>query len=307
MKKYITIRALIACVIGLPTMAAEPSAELAEAVSLSQKLIDYADTAIANGKISVDTLLSTMQTIHQHQQSVLAEAVQNASTQEVVEVYNQWGEMYPLTTHLYALKAGSGVQITNASGVIYSFKMLAPMKWMNLSRGDTNYYAFPKKDTFVELQFSLQTGMLYNETSIEDKGTTIKPTYYYGGENTLNNLSWKDLGMRIMEIKNKNADQYLFFDLPKLATGDLQRLSLSVMSGGSVSGSSIYEAISYSPEYFLTSLDQGFQFCQKVSAFVGATSTTKEYSAQECNDAAKGVFYSTMHEDILAYAVDQYL
>jgi hypothetical protein len=157
MKKYITLVAFASLIVGMPSLAAEPNMESSEVISPAQKLITYADTAIAEGKTSIDTLLSVMQTIHQNQQTALKEAVQDNSTADVVEIYNQWGTMYPLTTHLYTLKAGSGTQIINASGVAYNFKMLAPMKWMNISRGDTDYYAFPKKDTFVELQFAVQT------------------------------------------------------------------------------------------------------------------------------------------------------
>jgi hypothetical protein len=109
-----------------------------------------------------------------------------------------------------------------------------------------------------------------------------------------------------MEVKNPDADQYFFFDLPSLATGDLKNISISVMSGGSFSGANLYEVVSYSPEYFLTSLDKGFQFCQKVSEFVGTDSNDKEYSAQQCSDAANGKFYKGMHADILKYATELY-
>ena len=73
-------------------------------------------------------------------------------------------------------------------------------------------------------------------------------------------------------------------------------------------GSELYVATSYSPEYFLTSLDKGFQFCQRVSDFIGEEVTaTKEYPAKECTDAVNGKFYKGMHTDILNYASALYL
>jgi hypothetical protein len=69
----------------------------------------------------------------------------------------------------------------------------------------------------------------------------------------------------------------------------------------------MYVAVSYSPDYFLTSLGSGFQFCQKVAKFMGSTVKTKEYAAKECSDAAEGIFYKGMHQDILNYAKDFYL
>jgi hypothetical protein len=69
----------------------------------------------------------------------------------------------------------------------------------------------------------------------------------------------------------------------------------------------MYTTVSYSPNYFLTSLDKGFQFCQKVAKFIGSTIKTKEYSAKECSDASEGIFHKGMHQDILNYAADLYL
>jgi hypothetical protein len=54
-------------------------------------------------------------------------------------------------------------------------------------------------------------------------------------------------------------------------------------------------------------LDEGLQFCQKVAAFIGSGTATKEYPAQHCSDAAAMKFYKGMHEDILKYAADLYL
>jgi hypothetical protein len=143
--------------------------------------------------------------------------------------------MYPLTTHLYDLKAGSGKTITNASGVAYTFKEQALLPRLNLSRGNDDYYAFPTYDTFLEIQWNLnQTGMLYHETSIFSGNQQYLPHYFYGGENTLSDLSWKDEGLRIMELKDEKADKYFFFDLPA-ALADSQQFSVKLTSGGALS------------------------------------------------------------------------
>jgi hypothetical protein len=214
--------------------------------------------------------------------------------------------MYPLTTHLYDIKAGTGPTLTNASGVSYTFKKQAPLPWINISRGDEAYYSFPKYDSFLELQRTInQTGMLYHETSITSGSQHYLPHYYYGGQNTLQDLSWKDEGLRIMEIKDEKSDLYFFFDLPA-ALVESKEFSLALTSGAALSGNAVYTATSYSPEYFFTSLDTGFQFCQKVATFIGSATPTKEYSATECSDAAEGKFYKGMHPDILKYAADLY-
>jgi hypothetical protein len=151
------------------------------------------------------------------------------------------------------------------------------------------------------------TGMLYNETSIAIEGQKYLPHYFYGGDNTLQDLTWKDEGLRIMELKNEKSDLYFFFDLPISLSAKYNDFSLTLTSGGTLAGKDLYEVTSYSPEYFLTSLDKGFQFCQKVSAFIGSASSDKEYSAKQCSDAANGKFYKEMHKDILNYAADLYL
>jgi hypothetical protein len=270
-------------------------------------LISYADQAIAKGTVSVDKLLTVMQTIHEQQKSEIASALAKGNPTSAQSTLTQRSEMYPLTTHLYDLKAGSGQTITNASGVSYTFKKQAPLPWINISRGNEEYYSFPTYDTFLELQRNMsQTGMLYQEAHITSGSKKYLPHYFYGGENTLQDLSRKDEGLRIIELKDEKTDLYFFFDVPSTLVED-KNYTLAFTSGGNVSGSSILVATSYSPDYFLTSLDAGFQFCQKVATFIGANVATKEYAAQECSDAAKGVFYKEMHPDILSYATEKYL
>jgi hypothetical protein len=132
------------------------------------------------------------------------------------------------------------------------------------------------------------------------------PKYFYAGNLTLQDLEGRGGGERVTELLDEEVDLYCFYDMPMElmmpSNFDVQ-LSDSVY----VAGNKIITFPSYSPEYFLTSLDKGFHFCQSVSDFIGANSTNKEYSAKECQDAANGTFYKEMHPDILAYAVDFYL
>ena len=68
--------------------------------------IKASDQAIAQGKITVDRLLSTMQTIHEGQKADVTEALAAGNQAKVEKTLKQWSELYPLTTHLYDLKSG---------------------------------------------------------------------------------------------------------------------------------------------------------------------------------------------------------
>ena len=288
-------------------MTSATSAAEITITSVSDTLINYADQAIAQGKVSVDKLLTVMQTIHENQKSELKSALEQGNLVAAQNTLNQRNQMYPLTTHLYTLKAGEGKSLTNASGATYTFKQQAPLPRLNLSRGEDEYYSFPQSDTFLELQRNLDhTGAIYNEVSLASANQSYFPTYFYAGNNTLQNLTRRGEGAKITELPDEEIDIYCFYDMPfELMT--TQDFSVTLTNGANVAGKDIYTAPSYSPDYYLTSLDKGFQFCQKVSAFIGATSSDKEYPAQECLDAANGKFYKDMHQDILAYALDYYL
>ena len=303
MKKRLGFLSLPLC-LGLPVLATETAP-----ISLTESLIHFADKEIEKGTITVDKFITTMQNIHETQKSTIQFSLEKGDINTAQNMFNQRNEMYPLTTHLYKIKAGSGTIISNASGVEYTYKLQAPLSWLNIQRGNEDYYAFPRNKTFLEVQRNVdKTGMLYQETMLDLKDVTYKPVYYYGGNNSLNNLYRKDLGYRIMEVRDENIEQYYFFDLPELQTDDLQNYTISVISGDALSGADLYEVVSYSPGYYITSLDKGLQFCQKVSDFIGEkTTASKEYSAKECTDAANGNFYKGMHTDILNYAADLYL
>jgi hypothetical protein len=209
-----------------------------------------------------------MYTLHDNQKADLKSAIENGNTTVAQKTLDQRNQMYPLTTHLYNLKAGSGQHLTNTSGVTYTFTQHVPLPRINLFRGEESYYSFPKQDTFLELQRKVnQTGMLYNEVSLLSGNQKYLPKYFYAGNNTLHDLTRKDEGLRITELQDENIDIYCFYDVPStLAT--TQDFSITLTSGASLSGKDVYATTSYSPEYYLTSLDTGFQFCQEVAKFI---------------------------------------
>jgi hypothetical protein len=235
---------------------------------VSESLIQYADQAIEKGTANVDKLLTVMQTIHENQKSEFTSALESGNLPTAQKTLDQRQQMYPLTTHLYTLKAGSGQQLTNASGVTYILKQQAPLPRLNLSRGEEDYYAFPKHDTFLELQRNVDhTGTLYNEVSLLSGTQKYLPQYFYAGGNTLQEMSQKAEGGTITELPDQEVDIYCFYDLP-LELTTTKDFSIALTSGANVSGKNVYATTSYSPEYYLTSLDKGFQFCQEVAAFI---------------------------------------
>ncbi|MDR2190438.1 MAG: hypothetical protein LBP53_04550 [Candidatus Peribacteria bacterium] len=76
--------------------------------------------------------------------------------------------------------------------------------------------------------------MLYQEINITSGTQTYFPHYFYGGENTLNDLTWKSEGLRIREITDKNADLYFFFDVPTSLV-ETKQFSLGLTSGATLS------------------------------------------------------------------------
>jgi hypothetical protein len=300
MKKLLVFCSIFALV-GSTTLAAELT--LNPVPATTEKLIQFADQAIAQEKISVDKLLNVLQTIHETQKADLESALAQGKLTAAQQTLTQWSEMYPLTTHLYDVKAGSGYTLTTKEGLSYTLKQISPLSWLNVSRGEDTYYSFPHQELFVELQAQThQSGTLYNDITLRNTDQQYFPSYVYGGGNALYNLATTDTGRKIMDVKDQETDIYSFFDAPAdMLTKDF---SFVQSSGSHIAGKDLYKAVSYSPAYFLTSLDKGFQFCQKVSDFVGATSGDKEYPTEQCLDAANGKFYKEMHKDILTYALD---
>jgi hypothetical protein len=69
MKKLLSTLAL-PFLLGISTFAAEITVD-----TIPQTLITYADQAIASGTVSVDTLLTVMQTIHENQKAEITSAL----------------------------------------------------------------------------------------------------------------------------------------------------------------------------------------------------------------------------------------
>ncbi|GHW02321.1 hypothetical protein AGMMS50249_1070 [candidate division SR1 bacterium] len=267
--------------------------------TLGEQLIQMADQAIAKGTISTDKLITALQTIHQGQKSELSKALELDNKVKAQKTLTQWNDMYELTNHLYDIKAGSGINLTDNQGQSYTFKRQTELGWLNLLRGDEEYYRFPVRDTFLELDFTFnQSGTIKQDTNISGS----YPTYFYDGDNYLTDLTRKDAGLDIKESKNADQTQYFFFDLTN-DTATNVNTKLSINNGGSVNLNQIYNSVSYSPNYFLVSLDAGFQYCQKVAQRIGDKAKDKEYGVSECTDAANSKFYTGMNQQILDYAV----
>lgn len=117
----------------------------------------------------------------------------------------------------------------------------------------------------------------------------------------MSELSYKDTGMSIVDLAHSDQERYFFFDL---AEEDLQNSNaqLALLNGEHTPLMNVFQTVSYTPGYFMTSLNPGFQYCQEVARFVGTSSQHKEYAAVDCSLAAKGQFSKEMHPDILAYA-----
>ena len=256
---------LIALLLPLsPSLAAEVTI-----ASVPDALIASADNAIAQGKITVDKLLTAMQAIHETQKSDLKSALEKGNLLVAQKTLDQRNQMYPLTNHLYALKAGAGKNLTNTSGTTYTFNTQAPLPRLNLSRGEDAYYSFPKQDSFLELQRNLTPagGAVYNEVSLISQTQKYLPKYFYAGNNTLQDTARRDEGAKLTELPEEDIDIYCFYDLP-LELMTTQNFSITLTNGTNIPGKDVYATTSYSPDYYLTSLDKGFQFCQEVAKFI---------------------------------------
>lgn len=273
-----------------------------EVSTTSQVLINSADQAIANWKISIDKLLAALQTIHKWQKETVKQAVEAGNKIELQKTLTQWSDMYGLTSHLYNMKAGSGATLTNNSGQNYSFRKWSELDFLNIYWGDEQYYRFPMKDKWVEVDFGFgQSGMLVQETNFKEWNDSYYPTYFYDGDKILTELTRKDPNMAIIELWDKTDNRYFFFDVKG---GETWKASLNVGNNQNVNLNQIYFAESYNPEYYLISLNEGFEYCKKVAERVGENNKQKEYGAEECTNASKWKFSKEMHPDILNFAIE---
>lgn len=189
MKKILLLPSLLV-LFGSVSFAAESSIEVLPVLTTEEKLIQLGDKAIAEEKITVDQLLTAMKTLHTSQKTEVLTALASGNVNKANQLLTQRSDMYGLTSHLYNLKAGSGTKLTTTSGKEYLFRSYAELPWINIQRGEKEYYVFPKEDTFIELKFSYpQTGTLINETKLTTSAQDTTPLYYYGGDVSLRDLS----------------------------------------------------------------------------------------------------------------------
>ncbi len=240
--------------------------------------------------------------IHEGQKSDISAAIDAGNQKKIDKVVDQRSQLHPLTSYLYRLKSGSGVTLTNKEGQSFTFVAQSPLGWLNLMWGEEEFYRFPMKDTFLEVDFTFnQTGSLKQNTYVADSADKVFPTYFYDGDNFLSELGYKDTGMGIVDLNNSDLQRYFFFDL----SGDViknKSTTIGFIDGQVTDLSNLYQTLSYSPGYFMTTLDKGFQYCQKVAAYIGEKYSDKEYPAIDCENASKGKFSKEMHGHILEYA-----
>ena len=86
--------------IGFPILTNEVTA-----TSLTESLISFADKEIEKGTISVDKFITVMQNIHEVQKSTVKDYLEKGNILSAQETLTQRSEMYPVTIHLYDIKA----------------------------------------------------------------------------------------------------------------------------------------------------------------------------------------------------------
>ncbi|MBQ7074354.1 hypothetical protein IJM86_04820 [bacterium] len=269
-----------------------------EIISSTDSLIQKTEKAIQDGKISQKNMISLLQKLHEEEKKNLNWYLETENFQKAQEVLDEWSEFYQVTTYLYEKEMGTGKMITDTHGQKFQIQKYAPLDWVSVTWGNDDYFVFPNKNHFVEVQISplFETGILYNDLTATQQHTTgIIPSYIYEEDAALiQNLHRKE-GDQITRLDNSGTQLYYYFDL---TGGDTK---LQILSGETIDFKDLYHRKSYNPYYAAYSADMGYQYCKKVADFQGDQGKLKEYSVQECRDAATEKYYPEMHEDILAY------
>ena len=102
------------------------------------------------------------------------------------------------------------------------------MPWLSISRGDKDYFAFPSKDSYVQLNWSQNvSGAVRNLIAAEYEGKEYLPNYYAGGY-SLQDLAGSTSGTKIGNNNGEDRDSYLFFDLPIQQEHQLKNLNFKL-------------------------------------------------------------------------------
>ena len=73
------------------------------------------------------------------------------------------------------------------------------MPWLSISRGDKDYFAFPSKDSYVQLNWSQNvSGVVRNLIAAEYEGKEYLPKYYYAG-----GLAYRILQVALQGLKSE--------------------------------------------------------------------------------------------------------
>ena len=264
-------------------------------------LITQLDTNIKWNPELVDHYLSTVQNIYGQQKSDLKKALEDNNTQEVKRITQDWELIRQVGNHLYKVKGEQNQKEIWFSGSMYRFKSQVMMPWLSISRGDKDYFAFPSKDSYVQLNWSQNvSGAVRNLIAAEYEGKEYLPKYYYAGGYSLQDLAGSTSGTKIGSNNGEDRDSYLFFDLPIQQEHQLKNLNFKLWST-TIKGDTLYIQPTFSPIYEKKASTPGFSFCEAVAKRKGDQSATKEYWEEECEKAANAETTPDMHPDLLEY------
>ncbi len=103
------------------------------------------------------------------------------------------------------------------------------MPRLSISRGDKDYFAFPSKDSYVQLNWSQNvSGTVRNLIAAEYEGKEYLPKYYYAGGYSLQDIAGNATGSSIGNNNGTDRDSYLFFDLPIQQEHQLKNLNFKL-------------------------------------------------------------------------------
>lgn len=103
------------------------------------------------------------------------------------------------------------------------------MPRLSMSWGETEYFTFPSKQAYVQLNWDHNTsGSVKNLISVDYQGINYLPKYYYAGNFSLQDLGHKKKGDTIDWNIGDKQESYLFFDLPLKNEKEMKNLTFKL-------------------------------------------------------------------------------
>lgn len=101
---------------------------------------------------TIDRYLEAVNTINKNYEEQLTVALtNNTHSGNTEKLLRDWETIRNFSHHLYTLKERSVQKEIPTSGGTYTFKSWVLMPWVNISRGNKNYFVFPAKKSFIQL------------------------------------------------------------------------------------------------------------------------------------------------------------